>query len=85
MQREVTEQDLRMPEFRYAKLEDLEFREDGKIVRKDRWERGIQSIRCLVYDRREWEISDVAEGVRRLEARDRKRTERRQRAVRLKA
>ena len=41
MTRMVTEEDFRMPEFRGAKVEDYEFRKDGKIVRKDRWERGI--------------------------------------------
>lgn len=43
--REVTEQDLRMPEFQNAKLEDLEFRDsDGKIVRKDRFKVALYSI-----------------------------------------
>lgn len=43
--KEVTEHDLRMPEFRDAKLEDLEFREDdGKIVRKDRFKVSMYSI-----------------------------------------
>jgi hypothetical protein len=46
---EVTEQDLRMPEFRHAKLEDLEFREDdGKIVRKDRFKVSMYSIASAV-------------------------------------
>lgn len=40
----VTELDFRMPEFRDAKPEDYEFRGDGKIVRKDRWESGMTSI-----------------------------------------
>jgi len=44
MTQEVTERDLRLPEFKDAKLEDLEFRNDGKIVRKDRWETGIRKI-----------------------------------------
>ena len=55
MGRTVTEQDFRMPEFRDAKPEDYEFRRDGKIVRKDRWERAVQSLRFLVgIDRREF-------------------------------
>lgn len=67
--REVTEFDLRMPEFRDAKLEDLEFRSDGKIVRKDRWESGIRRIREALGDhRREFEIDDVVQAVNALVA-----------------
>ena len=62
--REVTERDIRMPEFRDVKLEDLEIRDDGKIVRKDRWETGIRRIRGLLGDqRREFEIDDVVQAV----------------------
>lgn len=69
-QREVTEQDFRMPEFRDARVEDYEFRDDGKLVRKDRWERAVQSIRHLVgNNKREFEIDEVIEAVRVL-ARD---------------
>lgn len=65
--REVTERDFRMPEFRDAKPEDYEFRADGKIVRKDRWERGVQTIRSLVgIDAREFEIDEVIAAVRTL-------------------
>lgn len=46
--REVTEQDLRIPEFRDAKLEDLEFRDDGKVVRKDRFKVALYSIASKV-------------------------------------
>lgn len=67
MQRKVTEQDLRMPEFRDAALEDLEFRADGRIVRKDRWEMAIHSIRFALGDtRREFEIGDIVSAVRAL-------------------
>jgi hypothetical protein len=65
--RQVTEQDFRMPEFKEAKVEDYEFREDGKLVRKDRWERAIGSIRFLVgIEGREFEISEVVDAVRTL-------------------
>jgi hypothetical protein len=65
--KEVTERDLRMPEFRDAKLEDLEFRDDGKIVRKDRWETAIRKIAYLtqINTREGFEIDDV---VNRVEA-----------------
>lgn len=41
MRRQVAELDFRLPEFRDAKVEDYEFREDGKLVRKDRWESAV--------------------------------------------
>lgn len=66
-QRQVTEFDLRAEEFKHpdTKPEDYEFRADGKIVRKDRWERGIRAIvSALGLTRSEWEIEDV---VRRVE------------------
>lgn len=63
--RQVTELDFRMPEFRNAKVEDYEFRGDGKLVRKDRWENGIHTIRAIIgHDGREFEIDDVVEQVR---------------------
>lgn len=67
--RKVTERDFRMPEFRDANPDDYEFRSDGKIVRKDRWEQGIHSIRYALGDnRREFEIADIVEAVRALVA-----------------
>lgn len=68
--RAVTERDIRMPEFRDARLEDLEFRADGKVVRKDRWETAIYAIRSALGDqRREFEIDDVVSAVEALVAR----------------
>lgn len=66
--RQVTEIDLRDPKFpQHTKPEDYEFRDDGAIVRKDRWEMGIQSIRCIVgFVGRDWEIADVVNAVRKL-------------------
>lgn len=70
-QRTVTEHDFRMPEFRDAKPEDYEFRRDGKLVRKDRWEMAVQSVRFLVgIDGREFEIEDVLERVRAMASQD---------------
>ena len=67
MARDVTERDIRLPEFRDAKLEDLEFRGDGKVVRKDRWETAIREIRSILGDRRrEFEVSEVVLAVRAL-------------------
>lgn len=65
--REVTERDIRIPEFRDADLNDLEFRGDGKIVRKDRWETGIHRIRDVLGDmRREFEIDEIVSAVEAL-------------------
>lgn len=66
--RPVNERDLRMPEFRHLNTDDLddyEFRDDGKIVRKDRWEMAVRSIRSALGDPRlEFEIEDVVSAVR---------------------
>lgn len=64
----LCEDDFRMPEFRGAKLEDYERRDDGKIVRKDRWEKGMRRIAyALGFNGREgFEIEDVIEKVRQL-------------------
>jgi hypothetical protein len=62
MTRAVTERDFRKPEFRDANPEEYEFRSDGEIVRKDRWERAVHSIafRVMPEGRRSgFEISDV--------------------------
>lgn len=42
--REVTEADFRMAQYRDAKPEDYEFRDDGALVRKDRWEKTVRRI-----------------------------------------
>lgn len=60
IKRAVTERDFRAPEFTDADPADYEFREDGKVVRKDRWERGIRSIQAIVGSgRRNFEIPDL--------------------------
>lgn len=67
MDRKVTEQDFRMPEFRNAKVEDYEFRADGKLVRKDRWEQGIHSIVSILgRNNRDFEIPDIVDEVRKI-------------------
>ncbi|WP_434577629.1 hypothetical protein [Pseudomonas sp. Z1-6] len=67
MTRPVTERDFRKPEFMDAQPEDYEFRGDGAVVRKDRWETGIHQIRCIVGPKgREFEIKDVVEAVERM-------------------
>lgn len=66
MTRAVTERDLRMPEFRDAKPEDLEFRTDGKLVRKDRWQNGMMSI-ANAFGMRDWEVPEVVARARMLD------------------
>lgn len=67
MKRPVTERDFRRPEFIDARPEDWEFREDGAIVRKDRWEQGIHLIHSIVGPhRREFEIREVIDAVSNL-------------------
>lgn len=62
---EITENDLRLPEFRGVKIEELERRSDGVIVRKDRWETGIRKIASIL-GCNEFEIDEVVECVREL-------------------
>lgn len=60
--REVTERDFRKPEFFDANPGDYEFRKDGRIVRKDRWECGIRKIAFRLLDessRPEYEIDNL--------------------------
>ena len=64
--------DFIIPEFRGKNLEDYEVREDGKVVRKDRWQNGIHCIRNMLVeakllpDSAEFEIIDVINAVDKL-------------------
>lgn len=67
MVRQVTERDFRKPEFLDAKVEDYEFRGDGQVVRKDRWQTGIHTIKDLVgIGHRDFEIQEVVSAVEEL-------------------
>lgn len=69
MSREVTERDLRHPAFAEGEPSDYEFREDGRIVRKDRWEMAIHSIRYHLGDRRrEFEVTEIVDAVKAMVA-----------------
>ena len=58
--RAVTERDFRQPEFLDANPDDYEFRADGAIVRKDRWETGFRRIVSSAgFSSRDFEIDDV--------------------------
>lgn len=62
MSRAVTERDFRIPEFRDANVEDYEFRSDGKLVRKDRFQTGMRDIAWLFFSS-DYEIPDVVDRV----------------------
>ncbi len=65
--RDVTELDFRKPEFLSAKVEDYERRDDGAIVRKDRWETGIRQIAGLLGSSREgFEVDNIVDQVSQL-------------------
>lgn len=67
MSRQVTESDFRRPEYLGADPKDYEFRADGALVRKDRWERGIKEIVNILHmNSREFEISEVVSRVREI-------------------
>lgn len=65
MPRKVTMEDFIIPEFRGKDPEDYEFRRDGTIVRKDRWEKGIMEIafRLTNSGRVEFEIDNLVKTV----------------------
>ena len=64
--------DFIIPEFRGKDPKDYEVREDGKVVRKDRWENGIRCIRNLLVEAKllpesvVFEITDVVRAVEKL-------------------
>lgn len=66
--RKVTIEDFMLPEFRGQNPDDYEFRGDGKIVRKDRWESGFRRIAALVTgnSRAEYEIEEIVTVVGRM-------------------
>lgn len=67
--REVTLEDFIMPEYRGKNPEDYERREDGKIVRKDRWETAVHQIREIVnVSSKNWEVGDVVAAVENIVA-----------------
>ena len=68
MSGDVIERDLRAPEFRDGEPADYERRDDGKIVRKDRWEVGMRNVATIVVGARAaYEIPDIVDAVRRLQ------------------
>lgn len=70
--KEVTELDLRRPEFQDPKLtpEHFEFDADGCVVRKDRFEKSMRKISSMLHGvnglsaRASWTCEQVVEAVR---------------------
>lgn len=52
MKKQVTERDIRLPQFKDAELDDLEFDSSGDVVRKDRFETSMRKIQGIL--RGEW-------------------------------
>ena len=46
---QVTERDIRLPQFQDAKLKDLEFDTSGEVVRKDRFETSMRKISGMLH------------------------------------
>ena len=46
---QVTERDIRLPQFRDANIEDLEFDGTGEVVRKDRFETSMRRIYSVLH------------------------------------
>lgn len=63
--REVTERDMRDPKYGRGEPCEFEFRDDGAIVRKDRWEMGIRKIAAILGNsaRATFEIAEVVDRV----------------------
>jgi len=58
--KQVTQEDFIIQEFRGKDPNDYEFRSDGKIVRKNRWEQGFRAIASIfVNPRADFEIDDI--------------------------
>ena len=66
---QVTERDIRLPQFQDAKLEDLEFDASGEVVRKDRFEKSMRKISSMLHGvnglsaRSNWTCEQVVEAL----------------------
>jgi len=66
--RSVTERDMRDPRFpKSTDPSEYEFRADGAIVRKDRWEVAVREIANMFEMSRSFEIPDLIEKIRQLQ------------------
>jgi len=66
--REVMERDLRAPAYREGKPDEYEFRSDGAIVRKDRFQTGMRDVAAIIFGcGHDYEIAEVIKAVHRLQ------------------
>lgn len=63
----LTEKDLRHPDFQEGTPDDYERRADGKIVRKDRWQKAITHLAIELLGKREFEVEEVVAACLRLD------------------
>lgn len=69
MSRQVLEDDFRLPEYRGKDPADYEFRKDGVLVRKDRWEAAVRRIAEITgMNTASFEIDDVVDAVIQLKS-----------------
>lgn len=69
MSREVMERDLRAPAYREGAPNEYEFRSDGAIVRKDRFQTGMRDIAAIVFGcGNDYEIADVIKAIHMLKS-----------------
>lgn len=62
------ERDLRAPAYRDGKPDEYEFRSDGAIVRKDRFQTGMRDIAAIVFGcGHDYEIADVVKAIHNLQ------------------
>ena len=62
------ERDLRAPAYRDGKPDEYEFRSDGAIVRKDRFQTGMRDIAANIFGcGHDYEIAEVIKAVHRLQ------------------
>ena len=67
---QVTERDIRLPQFKDSKLEDLEFDASGNVVRKDRFETSMRKISGMLHGVNElsarsgWTCEQVVEALK---------------------
>ena len=72
MKKQVTERDIRLPQFKDAELDDLEFDSSGDVVRKDRFETSMRKIQGILHGvnglsaRSGWTCEQVVDAVKQI-------------------
>jgi len=72
MKKQVTERDIRLPQFKDAELDDLEFDSSGDVVRKDRFKTSMRKIQGILHGvnglsaRSGWTCEQVVDAVKQI-------------------